>query len=169
MKLRSKLFSSYCTAARMKSCSRLFRSCCTAACMKSRSRLFSSCCTVARMKSCSRLFRSCCTAARMKARSRVFSSCCSQHLFGPRSSCCLRHGLTQSKKIFRPRCACLRYLSETRLSQIQFLWRESFIKIEKEFTARNYQNFAFLTLPHLSISSRRPELLFISEKPILNR
>ncbi|KAH7729128.1 Protein T19D7.7 [Aphelenchoides avenae] len=71
--------------------------------------------------------------------------------------------------LLKPRCKCLSRLSNKELQRLQRYWKDALLGLEREFAERHYKTFALLTLPMLSIESRRPEQLFIPEKPLLNR
>ncbi|CAD5216003.1 unnamed protein product [Bursaphelenchus xylophilus] len=71
--------------------------------------------------------------------------------------------------LLKPRCKCLEPLTNGQLRQLQQKWAEEFLRLEAEFTIRNYTTFTLLTLPDLKIESRKPEQLFVPGKPLLNR
>ncbi|KAE9551266.1 hypothetical protein FO519_005523 [Halicephalobus sp. NKZ332] len=68
-----------------------------------------------------------------------------------------------------PRCSCLSKISDQRLGEVQKKWKDAFLLLEAEFNRREFPFFEVLALPLLEINVRFPELLFIAEKPLLNR
>ncbi|KAI6196562.1 hypothetical protein M3Y94_01124300 [Aphelenchoides besseyi] len=71
--------------------------------------------------------------------------------------------------LLKPRCRCLNRLTNKELRQLQTKWKDELLKLEVEFSSRNYTNFPVVMLPRLTIESRHPEQLFISGHPLLNR
>ncbi|KAI6179279.1 hypothetical protein M3Y98_00593300 [Aphelenchoides besseyi] len=71
--------------------------------------------------------------------------------------------------LLKPRCRCLNRLTNKELRELQTKWKDELLKLEVEFSSRNYSTFPVVMLPRLTIESRHPEQLFISGHPLLNR